>query len=147
MILRQSDQLEIDEGLLHLALDDAPERFDRVQLRAVRGHEHELEVEILRQLSDFFGVVGCVVVQDHKHFFIGIPKLFTKQAKKLNNARPVGSRSLHEDRPLKTRADGAEDSDTRATELRVGPLHSAVWIGPCACAPHPHMKRRLVEID
>ena len=54
---------------------------------------------------------------------------------------------LHEDRHLKTGADSAEDSNTRSTKLWVRPFHCAVGGGPCACAPHPHVERRLVEVN
>ena len=141
MILCQSHQLEFDQILLDLALDDTPKRFNRIEFRAVRRQEHEDEVEIPRQLCDVLGVMRWVVVQYNEHFFIGVHELLAKDGQKLHHMLLVSCWGLHEDRHLKTGADGAEDSHTRPTELGVGPFHCAVGSSPSACAPHPHVER------
>ena len=100
MLLCQSHQFELDQVLLNLALDNAPECLDRVQLWAVRRQEHEHEVEILRHLSDILGVVRWMVVQYDEHLLVGVLKLVAHHGQKLHNMFLVRRRSLHEDRHL-----------------------------------------------
>jgi len=147
VLLRQSHQPEIHQVLLDLPLDDTPERLDRVQLRAVRGQEHELEVEIPGQFRDVLGVMRRVVVEDHKDFLVGVREVLAKLAKELHHVLLTRGGGLHEDRPLQAGADGAEHGDACAAELGMRPLHCAVRGGPCACAPHPHVEGGLVEVD
>ena len=147
VLLRQSHQLELHQVLLDFPLHDAPERLDRVQLRAVRRQEHELEVEIPRQICDVLGVMRRVVVEDYEDFLVGVRKVLAKLAKKLPDMFLIRGGGLHEDRHLQAGADGAEYGDACATELGMRPLYCAVWGGPCACAPHPHVEGGLVEVD
>ena len=72
MQLREINQFVVDQMLLDFPLDDSPQGFNRIQLRTIRRKEHQLEVQILGQLSDFFGVVAGMVIQDDEDFFIRI---------------------------------------------------------------------------
>ena len=59
---------------LHFALDDAPQGLDGVQLWSVRWHEKQFKVQVTSQSGHFHGVVAWMVVENDKHFLIGIGK-------------------------------------------------------------------------
>ena len=75
VLLGQRDEFVLDQALLDLPLDDAPQGLDRVQLRAVRWQEHQLEVQVLCQSHHVLRVMGWVVVEDDEDQLVGILKL------------------------------------------------------------------------
>jgi len=76
MLLGEQDQLIVYQMLLHFALDDSPKSFYRIQLRTVRRQEHQVEVQVLSQFSDFFRMMARMVIEHYENSFIGVSKRF-----------------------------------------------------------------------
>ena len=70
--------------MLHVALDNRPQRLNRVQLWTVRRHEHQLEVEVRRSFSHQLSVMRGMVVKYYIELLIE-GKLLPKQIKEIQH--------------------------------------------------------------
>ena len=72
VFLREYDAAVLLEAVLEVELEDGPQCFDRVELRAVRRQKHEFDVQLLSQLPDLASAVARVVVEyQHNTFLVG----------------------------------------------------------------------------
>ena len=62
VFLLQSHEFMSDQLLLDIAFYDAPQCFDRVQLRTVGRQEHQYEVQVFGKLRYIFRVVARMIV-------------------------------------------------------------------------------------
>ena len=62
VFLLQSHEFMSDQLLLDIAFYDAPQCFDRVQLRTVRRQEHQYEVQVFGKLRYILRVVAWMIV-------------------------------------------------------------------------------------
>jgi hypothetical protein len=140
------DQLAHDQLGLHIPFQHGPQGLDRVEFRAVRRHEHEIQAEVACQLPHFLSMVRRVVVKYDVYFFVG-RELVLQQWQEAQHVFLVSCVSLHEQRAVHLGADGAEHCDALPASLVQRPPDGEVGRSPSPVSAHPHVERGLIEVN
>ena len=88
-----------------------------------------------------------MVIEDDEYLLIRIYEGLAQQRQKPEYTFLIGGSGLHEDRLLKACTYRSKHSNASASELGEGMLDGVIGWGPCARVSHPHVKRRLVEVN
>ena len=132
--------------LLVVALDDRPQRFDRVELGGVRRHQQQLEVELLSQLCSGLRLVGGVAVEHDVALLVGLERL-TDSPQKPQHRVLVGAAFDGEDGPIQAGADGAEDGLATVPVLPEDEAHGSIGVGPGVRLLLPEVEGGFIEVD
>ncbi len=88
-----------------------------------------------------------MVIEDDKYCFVWVHELLSEYCQELQHLFLVGGGCFHKDGFFEAGTNGSKYSDSTTSELGVLPLDGVIRGSPSSGTPHPHVERRLVEVD
>ena len=132
-------------ALLEISLDHGPEGLDRVQFGGVRGHKHELEVELPRHLPVHERLVRRVVVE-HEVGAVDRLQCAAQLDQEVLEGLAISALLEREDRTIKARADGAYHSHAAAAVLAEQDPNRPARACPRVRLLQPQVEGGLVDV-
>ena len=130
-------------------LDDGPQRLNRVELRGVARHPHDLDVVEVAVRAYVMSFVGGSPVEHELQRLVLVlrQECISEQAHEVEEVVTVRALLLFEDGVCECCTDGSEHSDGLVARLVQHDLDRQVRASPCPLRMHPTIEAGLVSIN